>query len=52
MGVSRVPEPPDLADKSSQSSVASLEDTGLTSGGGGGDGFDFDFDFNFNGIFV
>lgn len=50
LGVSRVPEPPDLADKSSQSSVASLEDAGLTSGGGGGDGFDFDFDFNFNGF--
>lgn len=26
----RGPEPPDLADKSSQSSLASLDDTGLT----------------------
>lgn len=45
--VSGVPEPPDLADKSSQSSMASLEDAGLSSGGGGGDGFDFCFGFHF-----
>lgn len=50
LAISRVPEPPDLADKSSQSSLASLEDAGGTfgGGGGGGDGDAFVFYFHLN----